>query len=1276
MTSVSREQRAYTRKQLTLDVEVSSGGMVATYEVRDYCSGGMLLIYKQGPQALQPAALAAGSQLTINFSLPIRNGIQHLELDARVARTFDLGIGVAFINPSPATLQALQEPAGSTAPVAESQPDSPGLTAANKHQILSRCRQILSKHLFDMLHDFFSRADDRLLECAQQASNNQEQSAYFEVIAELSRFRQPITEAFHDAVLERVDKLDQPQSFVLEQTHATEEMSSFELSIVDHDEFERWILVSAMISKIESHFSEELFDLLQRLMELTDVQGVNKENNPLGPAVICRSFCDALKVLHLQLAHSSALCSVFEQIITPYLARLYHDLSHLFVKAGILPVIQRKPQILEAPTAMPQQGPSAQGEHSVATAKSANTAERAAGHGSDDAYQVALELLNLQKHKAGHPTTDDEQPALYYSADELFEAINSLPHDEGLDLKSELTAALKQRQGEKVEKQIAREQGDTIELTDNLLSSILEDALLTEITKAHIDKLRVPLLKTALQDSSFFTTPSHPARLFLNLVAQLGTTSGRKGEATDINPELLRTINQLAVRIDRQLGQSDEIFAEAAESLTPLVRRQDESFARNVDRAIKACEGARKIRLAREATRDSISSRIVGKRLPASFLTLLSLGWPNVLVITYLRNGPDSDEWLRGCHVLDDMLLLLGIGTNDETGPTTDLPQLLHTIKEGLGYISFDVKKINELIGDLQPLLSGQTPASERATLLIDQEAVDSRLGYTLNKEFDVRRYGVDADISTRPEEEQLKWLGRAKALQCGDWVVMASASTGRQLLKLVWMEDDRSFYCFVNRKGIKTLELSLKELAGLMLQHTIEIFQDAELPLVERGVHRMLQEMHEKLVLHATRDPLTGLLNRKEFYKRLERALESARQTHVTHVLCHIDLDQFNVINKNCGHLAGDELLKQAARLFSEHIDESGDIVRLGNDEFGLLITNCSEADGYKTADELRGAMETFRFVWEENHYPVTICIGLTLISEESESVGDLLKSADSACYAAKDAGFNRIQVYQPDDAKLVQHHEVISWVARIDSILDEDNLTLYCQLIEPLAQDATAKPHYEILLRVTDEQGKTVAPASFINAAELSNRMPDVDRWIIRKVFAWMAENRDKLADFGGFSINLSGCSLNDEGFLEYILQQFAESNIPAEKVCFEVTETAAISSLSNAADFISQLKQTGCTFALDDFGSGLSSYSYLKHLPVDFLKIDGMFIKDIASNEADYAMVKSINELSHFLGKRTIAEYVENETIRDHLITIGVDFAQGYGIERPRCLQEICR
>jgi len=298
---------------------------------------------------------------------------------------------------------------------------------------------------------------------------------------------------------------------------------------------------------------------------------------------------------------------------------------------------------------------------------------------------------------------------------------------------------------------------------------------------------------------------------------------------------------------------------------------------------------------------------------------------------------------------------------------------------------------------------------------------------------------------------------------------------------------------------------------------------------------------------------------------------------------------------------------------------------------------------------------------------------MGLMEITNECDLVSNLFKHSESACVAAKSAGRDRVHIYKPDDEELVSRQNVMEWVAKVHRALDENRLRLRAQRIEPIVPlgetESTLRLHYEVLLCVEDEDGNQIPPVEFINAAEKYNRMQIVDRWVINTVFRWMQKNPAKLESFGGFSINLSGDSLNDERLMKFIFEEFRNFEIPRNKICFEVTETVAITNIADAADFIEEMKNIGCEFSLDDFGSGMSSYTYLKNLPVDYIKIDGAFVKGIATDANDFSMVKSITEMGHLMGKKVVAEFVENEAILEKLREIGVDYAQGYGIEKPR-------
>ena len=427
-------------------------------------------------------------------------------------------------------------------------------------------------------------------------------------------------------------------------------------------------------------------------------------------------------------------------------------------------------------------------------------------------------------------------------------------------------------------------------------------------------------------------------------------------------------------------------------------------------------------------------------------------------------------------------------------------------------------------------------------------------------------------------------------------------------------------------------------------------------------------RELNRKLSYHASHDILTGLVNRREFESRLERAMKSARAREASFALCHIDLDQFKIINDNCGHSAGDALLGQVGALLKSKIRWRDTVARLGGDEFGVLLESCSLEEAIRSAEALREAIRNYKFVWEERTFRLGASIGVVPLSPENEDVASLLSAADSACAAAKESGRNRIYSFQENDIDLMRRRREMQWAARINNALEDDRFEIYRQVIQPL-QTQDQGLHYELLLRMRDEAGKIIAPDQFIAAAERYGLTPNIDRWMIEHALRWLVSEADEREKLAMCSINLSGQSLGDDKFLPFVIDHFHRSGIDASKICFEITETAAIASFSQANRFIHALKELGCRFALDDFGTGLSSFGYLKHFPVDFLKIDGSFVKEILHDPIDREMVRSINEIGHLTGKQTIAEFAENAEIIEMLRSLGVDYAQGYGIATPQ-------
>lgn len=454
-------------------------------------------------------------------------------------------------------------------------------------------------------------------------------------------------------------------------------------------------------------------------------------------------------------------------------------------------------------------------------------------------------------------------------------------------------------------------------------------------------------------------------------------------------------------------------------------------------------------------------------------------------------------------------------------------------------------------------------------------------------------------------------------------------------------------------------------------------VFDDSGLLTHYVGIQTDVTESYnltQQLSYQATHDSLTGLVNRAEFERYLERALRKAHADGSEHALCYLDLDQFKIINDTSGHIAGDELLRQLAEVLKAKVRKSDLLARLGGDEFAVLIEHCTLQDAERVAEALRKSICEYRFQWDGKSFAVGVSAGLVPITPLTVNMTEVLKAADAACYAAKDGGRNRIHIYREGDAELSRRFGEMRWVSRINEALETERFALRFQPIVPVVPGNASGWHYELLLSMRDHDGAMVSPGAFLPAAERYGLSVNIDRWVVTNALSWLSAHPAELAQTERCSINLSGPSISDKNFLGFVIEQLEAKGVPADKICFEITETAAITNLSSASRLISTLRGLGCSFALDDFGSGVSSFAYLKNLAVDLIKIDGVFVKEICDDPVSRALVKAINDMGHAMGKRTIAEAVESQAIFEELGRIGVDYAQGFGITAPRPLSTL--
>ncbi len=478
----------------------------------------------------------------------------------------------------------------------------------------------------------------------------------------------------------------------------------------------------------------------------------------------------------------------------------------------------------------------------------------------------------------------------------------------------------------------------------------------------------------------------------------------------------------------------------------------------------------------------------------------------------------------------------------------------------------------------------------------------------------------------------------------------------------------------------VRNAELVLKRRGGskIVVLENSRVVRDAEgRALFYEGTLTDITASHElsqQLSYDASHDPLTGLANRREFELCLQRALELVQATGTTHAVCFMDLDRFKAVNDSCGHVAGDELLRQLGQVLEQNVRAADVVARFGGDEFAVLLHNCDSKDAIQVAGNLLKAVDAYQFVWGSKAYTLGISIGVVIVNPHMRRLAQVMNAADTACYAAKDAGRNRVHVYKEDDALVERHHGEMEWVVRAKRALAEGRLFLEAQPIMPLATGTAQLPHYELLVRMRDENGRPVPPGAFLPAVERYNLAVRYDRWVIGTALDWMSANPHALAGVSRFFINLSRDSVIDPDTVAYVRQAAASAGVDPRRIGFELSESVAIANLSRANQLINDLRRVGCATSLDDFGSGVSSFAYLKALAVEYIKIDGMFVGNISQDQVDYAMVRSIKDIGHVMGKKIVAESVETPAVLEKLREIGVDYAQGFEVGMPRPMQEI--
>jgi len=797
-------------------------------------------------------------------------------------------------------------------------------------------------------------------------------------------------------------------------------------------------------------------------------------------------------------------------------------------------------------------------------------------------------------------------------------------------------------------KQLQREHWDQVRLVDRIFDAMDQLERLPDALRQLLNQLRLPVLQLVLNDPDFLDDASHPGRGLLNNLMQLCVAD--RGSSNHLRKTVDRVIHQLT----EQPVPDHDALESLNTQIAQLVERQRQAFLRNADRIAKTHEGRQQLDRARRAIQRRINARLAGREVPMVLLDLLGAGWEQIMVLALLREGADSQAVAELFSVIVQIQRWLGPDDDsDEAAFERELetPALLDLIERHM-------------------MTTGE---------LARHRAVLKRLGAQLREEEQpdyvwLASYPLGEEPATpesRSAANDSRWYDRARELAMGDWVALEDEAGGVRRMRLVWVGDDAYKFVFLTPEGLHEMEYDLDQVIEHMANGQMQQVETDQIPFVDQTLYDIVQDLYREMAFRATHDSLTGCLSRHEFEKHLTRLCQQASASGDTGVLILVDIDQFSVINASYGTGAGDAVLRELGTLLSDSAT-NGDasearVGRLGSNEFAVAVTPLPIEEGLDRSEAVRRRVREHTFHSQGASFGATVSVGVADIGGDILDASGLLNAANQAMKTAREAGGDCVRF--AGESQQRRQQSVLQWIPKIDRALQDGSLALRGQRILPLSEEGGEL--CEMLLGLRDERGEAISPQAFMEAAEQSRRVTQVDRWVVDSTFAWMARETAAVEQLASININLSGASLNDDAFLGYLEQQLRSGSVPVDKLCFEVTETAAVANLHYAADFMREMKRLGCRFALDDFGTGMSSYAYLQQLPVDFLKIDGVFIRDLNDDLTHYAMVRSITELAHFLGLATIGEFVEDLETMEALREIDMDYAQGFGISRPRFL-----
>ncbi|MCP5179860.1 MAG: DUF1631 family protein [Pseudomonadales bacterium] len=1288
MNQSQRERRREERIQVSLDALVHfSGGTSWECTIRDFCRGGVFLRGEAAALRRAVGDAEGDTALEIHFTLDDGGRAKHYQVSGVAVRRLEDSLGVHIPDGMGADeLAALHRQASGNGEIAQASDEaisaligSASISAGKSRKIAAACAKASETALGRMIDEALQLFDVEIGACERRASSIAEREAYQHALRTLPKVDKSIRQQFVARVADLLRNMKVPPMFDGAESEAASSggqrlLGQTHLALVEKSDFEQWLVVAETVSALEGDLQEEIF-ILRSWFGILQSGWKNKDQNPICPSMLARTFKQSLLTLGFREEVIRVAFASFERIARSRLGAFYDKLIASLEKTGLFPSIQ---SIIaeQVKNSTPVRLVAVSGSGSGDAGNGSGGAGQANGGGSGAGGNSAIaRMMDLAAEVGGRASAADEgeEVAVELVIKQLARLRNKQMLSDERSGGGTLKALLLQQlsaSGMPAGKLPGKTER-ALDIVDYMVDGVQEDAVLSPELRALVAKLELTLGMEALRDESLVNASpaEHPAFQMLN---HLESVDGGEQPGDSAAGGVHQQVSAIISRLISDWDSNRSAFAEAAEQLTPLVERQKKVYARNLERVVSGCEGRSRLKRARQLVLKRLAELLENRQVPTVLVDVVNPAWRNLLVNTALKHGTRSIEWKQQLRVIQRILrrcdeLQDGSAVSADEGSVS---VLLKSVEEGLRGIGAPVSE--GVLERVSTVLRNGMPAADatwvEAGALVRSFAWQDVLP------------SADPMPPVGDERQRRTWLEnlrRTRVLNLGTHVRFAVDGSEDVVSTLAWVDGAGERFVFVNRRGLWDRELSLEDFTRLLTEGNAQILEGYEVPLLQRVSERMMNRVHKGLTDRSRQDELTALGNRKAYERELDKLLELSRQLDVSHCVLQVNVDRFRILNDTCGFDGGDTALKQIARLIESQMSgHDAFIARIGVDEFGVVLNDTSVGEGADLAESIERAVRALDFAWKGQRCAITVTVGVVGIDRATENVRNTLQNLASACRSGKEQGGGRVSIYTEDDVAMQEQRAVMHLASQVERYLQQGRVHLNAQLIAPADPGGSLLPHYEILITVEDDDGKRGSPVKFIEAAERYGKMPMVDRHIVARTLDWMGQHPEALEGLSGLSINLSGQSVNQEDFLGFVLDQFKQSNAAPDKVCFEITETAAIGNLFQATEFIRKIKVMGCRFSLDDFGAGMSSFGYLRQLPVDYLKIDGSFVKNMANDENDLAVVRSMNEIGHFMGKRTVAEYVHDDATRDAACAINIDYLQGWGVEKPKPIDELLK